>query len=210
MQASRKAVIKMSDSELPNTAERYVDCKCFVSKTGMSGFVVGSASDRTGELYDFFVSPFEKPGTVDDLMSLAVQNGADKLVTYEHPLLAKFFEQFGFEATSIVRPKNFKAVPQGWMPESASEWDARSWPSFLYMALRTKRQVSLRAHASPPADQRIDYRQGPCARCRHVVCASDSFGAFAGYDCPRCSFIYICGTLTMGPIARTTESSANS
>lgn len=200
----------MSDTELPNATVQYADCNCFMSITGMSGFVLGTASDRTGELYDFFVSPFERPGIVDELMSLALQNGADKLVTYEHPLLAKFFEQFGFEATSIVSPKDFKAVPQGWMPESASESDARSWPSFLYMARRTKSQVSLRAHASPPADQRIDYRRGPCARCRHVVSASDSFGAFAGYDCPRCSFIYICGTLTMGPIARTAESSAGS
>jgi hypothetical protein len=201
----------MSDTELPNATPRYAHCECFISPTGSSGFVVGTAGDRTGELYDFFVSPFEKPGFVDEFMTLALRNGADKLVTYEHPLLAKFFEQFGFQATAVFAPRDYKAVPQGWMPESASERDPRSWPSFLYMALSSPSQVAgLREHAPARPGERVDYRQGPCARCRHVVCASDSFGAFAGYDCPRCGFIYICGTLTMGPIARTTESRAGS
>ena len=174
--------------------------KRFVSPTGMSGFALVSSGERAGELQDFFASPFERPGTVDGLMSLAVQNGANKLVTYEHPLLAKFFEQFGFQTTSIFAPGDFEAVPQGWMPESASERDRRSWPSFLYMALFSPIQVvGLRARAPARPGERVDYRQGPCVRCQHVISTSSCFGAFTGYDCTSCGFIYVCGTLTMGP-----------
>jgi transposase InsO family protein len=77
--SGRKPVInKMSDPEFPDAAARYVDCNCFMPDTGKSAFAVGVAGDRTGELYDVFASPFEGPGTVDRLTSLAVQNGTNR------------------------------------------------------------------------------------------------------------------------------------
>lgn len=197
----------MSDKESSNTADHYADCHVFVSPSGKSGFALGTGGNRTGELYDVFASPLEKPGTVDGLMSLAIQNGADKLVTYEHPLLAKFFEQFAFQATSIVNPKAFKSVPQGWMPESASESDPMSWPNFLYMIrLRSRAQVVsfdvLQARASSTPGETNDSNQVLCTRCGQVVARSGGFGMFGGYDCLHCKFIYVCGTLTLGPRPR--------
>lgn len=197
----------MSNKRSPISPDYYADCTIFTSPTGKSGVVLGTSGDRKGELYDVFASPHEEPGTVNGLISLAIQKGADKLVTYQHPLLAKFFEQFAFQATNTVKPSSFDSVPQGWMPESASKSNPMSWPNFLYMIrLDSMTQVvtyeDLQGGPSPRTGQRDDSNQALCARCVKPVARSGGFGMFGGYDCRHCNFIYACGTLTMGPRPR--------
>lgn len=176
-------------------------CGHFVSVDGLAGFRLGAE----GDLFDFFASPLAEPSVVQDLMAMAVQQGAYKLVTYEHPLVARFFEGFGFQSTCIVRPTSLNDVPPGWVPEAClSETDPLDWPGFLYMALR---HVAVRPARLPPVDPRHapspEGTMAPnalCARCRRRVASrTRAFGVFGGYDCPRCGFIHVCGQLTLGP-----------
>jgi len=197
----------MNNKEPRISPDHYADCTIFTSRTGKAGVVLGTGGDRRGDLYDVFASPQEEPGTVDGLISLAIQKGADKLVTYQHPLLAKFFEQFAFQATNIVKPSSFDSVPQGWMPESASKSNPTSWPNFLYMIrLNSLAQVvsfeDLQGGPSPRPSQTNESNQALCVRCVQPVARSGGYGMFGGYDCLHCNFIYVCGTLTLGPRPR--------
>jgi hypothetical protein len=90
----------MSTQGSSSEDEYYAGCKLFVSPGGLSGFALGVDGNRTGWLYDFFVSRREKEGAAGQMMSLAVRTGADKLAIYDHPLLVEFFEQFGAFALS--------------------------------------------------------------------------------------------------------------
>lgn len=174
-------------------ADAYADCRCFVSVTGYSGF----ALRKDGDLLDLFVSPRENEAVVYDLMALAIQQGAIQLATYGHPLLARFFEQFGFEVVSLLDPKG---APPNWLPESFRAGNApiSRCPPFLFMALRDPRFPQ----ATSP-----EKRGGPssgvpwesCARCEKAIADEVvSLEVFDGYECPHCGFIGVVGTLTLG------------
>jgi hypothetical protein len=191
----------MSAERMPSVDDGYAGSRSFVSVNGLAGFRLGTE----GDLFDFFASPLAEASLVQDMMAMAIQLGAYKLVTYEHPLVAEFFKGFGFQPTCIVRPAALNDVPPGWVPEAClSETDPLDCPGFLYMALRDAglRPASLPAgdtrHASSPEGAMAP--DAPCARCRRRVASrTRAFGVFGGYDCPHCGFIHVCGQLTLGP-----------
>ena len=191
----------MSSEEESSASTRHAGCKIFMAPNELAGVVVGEEGERAGWLYDFFVAGRAGPLTSYEMMSLACQQGADKLVIYEHPLLAKFFEQFGFQVTNGFRPANRNDIPINWRPEPASATVSTSCPSFLCMiriasGFRPANPQGAGTRFSIPAGA----PQGVCARCLHdAEPQRNDVGMFGGYDCPGCGFLYICGTLTMGP-----------
>jgi hypothetical protein len=198
--------MRMSSEGKSSASTRHAGCKIFMAPNGLSGVVVGKEGERAGWLYDFFVAGRAEPRTGYEMMSLACQQGADKLVIYEHPLLAKFFEQFGFQVTNGFRPANWNDIPINWRPEPGSATVPTSCPSFLCMI----RIASGFSPANPrgsvarssPGKGGISagVPQGVCAHCLHEAEPQrNDVGMFGGYDCPGCGFLYVCGTLTMGP-----------
>jgi len=199
-----------------NDRDHYAGCRLFTSATGLSGFALGEEGEMAGWLHDFFASPHESEKTVRDMVALAVQQGADKLVTYEHPLLAEFFISLSFQPTNVVRLSSLDEAPPGWVPEVCrSAVNPISCPDFLNM-MRVKPK-----HALPPGSfeelkgpaayaQLVELvRRGsapesaiapnePCARCGQPVPSRiRSFGVIGGYQCAECGFVHAYGNLTL-------------
>lgn len=176
----------------------------FASLTGHSGFALAVDSDELVWVCDLFATPQEDERVVQALVGLAIQQGANSLITYEHPLLADFFMQFGFQPTSIVQFPHLREAPPGWIPEACmSERDPARWPRFLFMMMTEPRQPEgLPALDAPPAsrpDSTMD-PGAPCARCGQPVAEKTfAFQVFGGYQCPHCGFIHACGTLALRP-----------
>ena len=200
----------------PSDANRYAGCRLFVSTSGLTGFALGTEGEKAGWLYDFFASPREAENTVHEMMALAIKEGADKLVTYEHPLLAEFFIRSSFQPINIVQLPNLYEAPLGWVPEVCmSTTDPIPCPNFLNMIL-VKPKHALPAGAfeqlkGPTAFkdllqsvQRASTPEtaiapnAPCARCGGAVASrTRSFGVIGGYNCDQCGFLHVYGTLTL-------------
>ena len=199
----------------PNGADNYAGCRLFVSATGLTGFALGMEGEMAGWLYDFFASPHESEKTVHEMVALAIREGADKLVTYEHPLVAEFFIGFCFQPINLVRLSSLDEAPPGWVPEMCrSAVDGVNCPDFLNMILVKPK------HALPPgAFEQIKGQSAfnqllesvrrasrpesaipahtPCGRCGRAVVRTRSFGVLGGYHCDHCGFVHVYGTLTL-------------
>ena len=164
----------------------YSDCKAFMHPSGRAGFRLGVAGAHQGHLYDLFISPHEEERTAYDMVSFAIAQGADKLDVYEHPLLTAFFEQFGFQAATVLGSVKNQQVTR---------------PNVVLMAFRLPQDLQLpESRALTHPGETIDTRDGPCARCGAPIMLDDNPSLeFGGYDCKRCGFIHVCGTLTLGP-----------
>lgn len=194
----------MSTTGPPDRAERHAGCRVFTSPTGLSGFAVGAEGKHAGWLYDFFVSPRAEWRMAYDMMSLAVEQGVNNLTILEHVFVARFFEQFGFQAIAVSRPESWDKVPPHWMLDPGPDRDSMECPSFLFM-MRVASEFRPASPRRPDGDSPAPggasvSRQTTCGHCAQAITRQvDVFGAVGGYDCPRCGFIFICGTLTMGP-----------
>src|SRR5256885_7121805 len=81
----------------------YEGCRLFVSPDGRSGFALQEKGKLAGYLWDFFVSPQANERNAYEFLSLAIEQGGNKLATHDHPLLTNFFERFGFQAVVMTR-----------------------------------------------------------------------------------------------------------
>jgi len=179
--------------------DRYVGCKLFVHATGLAGVVVGTDGDRAGYLYDVFVSPKASDRAVYDMVSLAVEQGADKLVTYDDRVLTRFFEQFGFQAVAIIQARG---APADWVPEACrSPVGAMGCPDFVAMIRVGSEFRAAGPHpgSSPQPGAIVDAQPESCSRCGQPIKSVRRFDLFGGFSCSRCGFIYVVGTLTVGP-----------
>jgi hypothetical protein len=177
-------------------------CQSFISVTGRCGVMLGTEGEHAGIVYDFFASPKEEIGAVYGLMNLVLEKGANKLTICANNLLASFFEQFGFEAVAMLAGRN---APSNWIPDACrSALDPMEWPDFAFMARKVYEtspfvtEWQARVQKLPRPSEPLDGRHGPCANCAAAVANEDYFGLFGGYQCRRCGFIYVYGTLTVG------------
>ncbi len=184
------------------SAAHYAGCKCIVSSTGLCGVTLGIEGRHAGVVYDFFVSPYEDIRAVYALMELALDEGANQLTIWENSLLTTFFEQFGFEAVCVM---DRRGAPPNWIPEVCkSALHPVACPDFVFMARKiyeTSPAVKAwmaRTREAPHASGSVDGRRGPCANCAAPVASDNHYDLFGGYECTRCGFIYVCGTLTTG------------
>jgi len=200
----------------PNDAHEYAGCRLFTSATGLTGFALGAEGEMEGWLYDFFASPHESEKTVQAMVALAIEQGANKLVTYEHPLLAEYFIRFCFQPTNLVRLSNLDEAPPGWVPEMCRAGvDGIRCPDFLNMIL-VKPKHALPSGAYEEIKGASAFRQllesvrrastpeaaiaphAPCGHCgRAVASRTRSFGVVGGYTCEHCGFVHVYGTLTL-------------
>jgi len=192
----------MSSDRSAQNVDDYAGCRCFVSSTGLSGITLGIDGQHAGVLYDFFASPYEDIRAVYNLMEWALEQGAYQLTIYSSSFLASFFEQFGFEAVSIL---DRRGAPPNWIPDACrAAFHPIECPDFVFMARKiyeTSPAVSSwmsRVQELPAASSRLDGRQGPCANCAAPIASETWFDLFGGYQCGHCGFIYVCGALTMG------------
>ena len=163
---------------------------------------MGTEGEHAGVLYDFFVSPREDIRAVYALMELVLDLRANKLAICEEVLLTSFFEQFGFEAVAIL---GAGGAPSNWIPDACKSGSNRvACPDFVFMARKsyeTSPAVTSwqsRVRDLPRANDPVDGRRGPCANCAGRISSENHFDLFGGYQCKRCGFIYVCGTLTLG------------
>ena len=193
-----------SNGQPTQPGAQYSDCKMFVSPTGLAGFALGTTGKRAGTVYDFFVSPREKGLGGCHLMNLAIEQGALMLVICDDAVIGRFFEQFGFQATAKVAASG---APANWVRDVCGPRASRiTCPDFVYMAKVGKIRPELASLlARPPIaldpSDTFDARTGPCANCGSTVADDRRFSHFnfyGGYDCKRCGYLHICGTLTMG------------
>ena len=191
----------MPSDDAPKAPDPYVGCRMFVARDGLCGFALGTDGDQKGYLYDVFFSFRVREKVLYELMSLAISQGADKLVTYDDGELVRFFEQFGFQACAMVRARD---APPDWVPAACrSESNPIACPDFVYMirvAAPSKAVTSWIEQASaPPAPaDTFDSRRGPCPNCGLAVRCIERFSLFGAYSCARCGFLHACGTLTCG------------
>ena len=136
-------------------------------------------------------------------MSLAITQGADKLVTYGDGELVRFFEQFGFQACARVGARD--APPECGVPDACrSRSNPIVCPDFVDVvriaAAPSQALTSWleQASASPAPADTFDSRDGPCPRCGLAVRCTNRLSLFGTYSCARCGFLYACGTLTCG------------
>jgi hypothetical protein len=190
----------MSGRSAQNIAE-YAGCRLFLSSSGLCGVALGTEGQHAGFLYDFFATPHEDIRAVYGLMDMVLDLGANKLTIYANSFLASFFEQFGFEAVCILPGQ---AAPSDWVPESCRSASSRiACPDFVFMARKiyqTSAAVTSwmsRVQHLPRASSPTGGPEGPCASCAAPI-GSETNELFSAYQCGRCGFIYVCGTLTMG------------
>lgn len=158
-------------------------CRTFVAPTGKAGFALQANGDLAGYIYDFFVSPLEPERSLYDLMFAAVEQGANKLAAFDNPLLIQFFERFGFQAVA-----------------AAKRGDSAVVHMILISEVFEKRAPTLsELTRSLPLQQPGPGSEVACVSCGGGVSTTKYPAAeVGGYCCPRCGFLRIFGTLTLG------------
>jgi len=184
----------------PSAAVRHRGCQLIVSPTARSGFAVGTEGARKGWLYDFFVN---EPQVAPDLMALAVQLGAVRLVTYEHPLLEVFFAQFGFHTRVRVELAQLRDPPSEWSGDAARPDSELSSPDFLCM-VRSEGEP-MRAESMQSDGKDVMSRPGTeiqkenCGACGQALPELRWRAILKGYQCQQCGYLDVNGLLTLAP-----------
>jgi len=195
----------------PKVDGRHTGCRLFVSKSGLTGFALGTQGDRAGWLYDFFASPRDEQHVVPQLMALAVQEGARRLVTYEHPFFETFFSTFGFQTRVRARLAQLNDPPPAWIPDIVAEGStSNTCPDFLCMLRADDGVVTARSLASDTTNfasrPGTVFREARCAGCDGELPRLQWLDVLDGYLCRGCGFLHVTGTLTLapwdGPLAR--------
>jgi hypothetical protein len=167
-------------------SDDYEGCRLFVAPDGRSGFALQEKGKLAGYLWDFFVSP-ENERKAYDLLLLAIEQGGNKLVTQDHPLLTNFFELFGFQAVVMGRVET--VVHMMLLDEVYRKQKSRLLEALKQLDIRNETNTS----AAPNTT---------CASCRQdpqTITAPTAANLVGGYQCSRCAFIRIYGCLTLGP-----------
>lgn len=180
-----------------NSQDRYSGCRMFISPNGRSGFVLGAEGDKAGWLYDFFVGLDEPKNTADELMKLAVRQGARQLVTYEHPFLECFYLRHGFESKIRFQYAQLKDPPEEWVPDLVAA-KSFSCPDFLCM-VRKDEGTAAKAIMS----ESVDFASRPgtemydecCAGCGRQLPALSWLRILRGYYCFDCGFLHVHGSM---------------
>jgi hypothetical protein len=155
-------------------------CRLFVAPSGRSGFALGTQGNRWGGLFALFVSPGEQEGTADLLMRLAMQEGANHLITYADPILDHWFAQYGFKACALV-PK--EATPEGDADLLSMVWSGVGAPI-----------------EPGPLGNEAYSRKMHCGCCGSAIAQRVTVHEMVGgYVCGDCRFLSAYGMLTLPP-----------
>jgi len=169
----------------------YEGCRLFIAPDGRSGFALQAKGNLAGFVWDFFVSHQENERKAYDLLSLAIEQGGNKLATPDHPLLTNFFERFGFQAVSMLKGNEGNAVTMILLDDAYQKLKPRIHEFLQQMDTRNEVVTS-------------NALKDACASCGQApqtpLAANGGDGYRAdGYQCSRCGFIRIHGCLTLGP-----------
>jgi len=160
----------------------YAGCKMFVAPSGKAGIILQTEGELGGCVWDFFAAPSSNARSAYDMMLLAIQEGCTRVVTYDHPLLVRFFERFCFQAVTRTASGLVHMI-------------------FLDEVFQVRQSAFRAAIAlTPVSTARWARDQTTCAFCERALQeppqATESFGA---YHCKQCGFLHVCGTLTPPP-----------
>jgi hypothetical protein len=170
----------------------------FAAPSGKAGF----ALSEVGVICNFFVSPLETAGVNAELMGLAIDQGANRLCCYDHPVLPRYFARFGFQEAARVAFTGMDPRPD-WPAELGTPEDARPDVLFMYLAVPHDRAAANAASLWEPLRRKgtaCAVGQGICAYCGlDAKGHTTNNGVVAGYECPRCAFTDVWGLLALEP-----------
>ena len=184
--------------------DRYRGCRLFVSENRFAGYVLGTAGDRAGWLYDFFVSPQDVPGAHAAALEFAVREGAVQLICYSHPLLITLFSRFGFRVRATATFDELDGPPRAWLPPAAeAKGTVLAPPGLVCMARPQNLGDGLQAPPALSGEAMPGFvvsRTDTCFACGACVRGVVHWlGVLEGYVCARCQAVQACGRLTLGP-----------
>ena len=78
------------------SADDYDGCEMFISPDGLAGFALGKAGNKAGVIFDLFIRTNADEKVEEAIVALAVERGAQQLVTYDDTLLARFSNSLDF------------------------------------------------------------------------------------------------------------------